>query len=71
MYIVTFDERTQLKNGENRWIESSRIFDTIDAAKNFVEFLFDDCDKMSIRDIRIWEAADLEYSTATKVEIVR
>lgn len=66
MYIVTFEELYRLAMG-NEWLKCARMYKTTDEAKDFVEYLIDTCAD-EVRCIKVWEALEISYTTATKVE---
>lgn len=61
MFIVTFEEKHQLKGGTDRalWLERSRKFEDEDedATKDFVERLYKEMiDLGTVRDVEVWSA---------------
>lgn len=67
MYIVTFEEYHKHNYSSNKWVPSSRTFKDLDEAKDFVEFLYEEVSRDSIRDIHVWRANELKYTVKAKI----
>lgn len=69
MFIVTFEEKHQLKGGTDLWLERSRKFEDEDATKDFVERLYQELiDLGTVRDVEVWSAEKVWTKIAVNFE---
>lgn len=64
-YVVTFEQKMRI-GCEWTWIECSRIADTLEEAKDFLEFRYD-VNEANFRHAHVWVAHELEHQTTTTV----
>lgn len=65
MYIVTFEERYHAS--ADGYIKSSRIYDTLDEVKEFVEYLYEPEVNGNFINIRVWRSDEIKYDVVTKI----
>lgn len=69
MFIVTFEEKHQLKDGTDLWLERSRKFEDEDATKDFVERLYQELiDFGTVRNGEVWSAEKVWTKIAVDFE---
>lgn len=65
VYVITFEQKMQIGH-EWMWIERARIADTIEEAKDFLEFMYD-TNQANFRHAHVWTATELEHEIKTTV----
>lgn len=64
-YVVTFEEKMRVWN-ESKWIEGSRVFEDIEGARGFLEFMYS-TNEGNFRNAHLWCGVEISHNVEAKV----
>lgn len=64
-YIVTFEEKMRIGR-ESQWVEGSRIYEDIEAARSFLEFMYS-MNEGHFRHAHVWYGVEVSHDVEVTV----